>query len=150
MRPLLVVGLLTAALVVYFVLLGVRAIELIRSGSAVAVGLGIGVLLLPLLGALVVAMELRFGVATGRLARRLRDGGGLPAGFPDPATLPQRPSGRVDRGAADAYFSAVRAQVEAAPEDWRGWYALGEAYDLAGDRKRARSAMRRAIALADQ
>jgi len=39
-------------------------------------------------------------------------------------------------------------QVEAAPEDWRGWYRLGHAYDLAGDRKRARSAMRQAIELA--
>ena len=43
---------------------------------------------------------------------------------------------------------SIRAEVEAAPDDWRGWYRLAHAYDLAGDRKRARSAMRQAIELA--
>ena len=70
------------------------------------------------------------------------------ADCPTIPTLPRRPSGRVDRDAADAHFEVIRAEVEAAPEDWRGWYRLAHAYDLAGDRKRARSAMRHAIELA--
>ena len=44
---------------------------------------------------------------------------------------------------------SIRAEVEAAPEDWRGWYRLAHAYDLSGDRKRARSSMRHAIELAN-
>jgi Flp pilus assembly protein TadD len=37
--------------------------------------------------------------------------------------------------------------VEDAPDDWRTWFRLGIAYDDAGDRRRAREAMRRAISL---
>lgn len=142
-RTKITVGLLTLALVVYFVLLGGRAIALIQAGGAAGLALGIGVLLLPVIGAVLVFWELRFGWQTQRLARRLAADGQLP----DVPDLPLRPSGRVERDAADAYFATVRTRVEAAPEDWRAWFALANAYDLAGDRKRARSAMRHAIAL---
>jgi Flp pilus assembly protein TadD len=43
----------------------------------------------------------------------------------------------------------VRTRVEADPDSWARWFELAVAYDNAGDRKRARSAMRRAIALHD-
>jgi len=142
----LIVGLLTAALIVYFWLLTDRAVALLTSGSMAGIALGIGVLLLPVLGVVVVVFELRFGWQTQTLGRRLAADGGLP----DDSELPRRPSGRVDRDAADAHFNHIRAQVEAAPEDWRGWYRLAHAYDLAGDRKRAREAMRQAIELARQ
>ena len=144
MRIRLIVGLLVAALAVYFWLLADRAVALLASGSAAGIALGIGVLLLPVLGVVVVVFELRFGWQTQTLGRRLAADRGLP----DDSELPRRPSGRVDRDAADAHFEFIRAQVEAAPEDWRGWYRLAHAYDLAGDRKRAREAMRQAIELA--
>ena len=142
-RTKITVALLTLALLAYFVLLGGRAVALIRSGGAAGIALGIGVLLLPIIGAVLVFWELRFGWQTQRLARQLAQDGQLP----DVADLPVRPSGRVERAAADAHFETVKARVESAPDDWRGWYALAHAYDLAGDRKRARSAMRHAIAL---
>ncbi len=62
--------------------------------------------------------------------------------------MPRRASGRIEREAADAHFEVIRTEVEAAPDDWRGWYRLAQAYDLSGDRKRARAAMRHAIELA--
>ena len=138
-----VVGILTAVLIVYFWLLADRAIALIGSGSAAGIALGIGVLLLPIIGVVLVGWELRFGWQTQKLARRLAADDLLP----DDSELPRRASGRVERDAADAHFEVVRGEVEAAPEDWRGWYRLAHAYDLAGDRKRARSAMRQAIEL---
>jgi hypothetical protein len=137
------VAVLVAVLVVYFVLTVQRAWTLLTSGSAVLALLGVGVLLLPVVGAVLVAAELRFGLASQRLGERLAAEGGLPAD-----DLPRRPSGRVERAAADAVFARRRAEVEAAPEDWRSWFRLGVAYDDAGDRRRAREAMRRAIALA--
>lgn len=140
----LIVGLLTAALLVYFWLLTDKALALLTSGTTAGIALGVGVLLLPVLGAVLVAFELRFGWQTQTLGRRLTADGGLP----DDSVLPRRPSGRVDRDAADAHFEVVRTEVEAAPDDWRGWYRLAHAYDIAGDRKRAREAMRRAIELA--
>ena len=143
-RVRIVVGILVAVLLVYFWLLAGRAVALITSGSAAGVALGIGVLILPVLGVVLVAYELRFGLQTQRLARRLA----LEDGLPDDSALPRRASGRIERDAADAHFEVVRTEVEAAPDDWRGWYRLAHAYDIAGDRKRARSTMRHAIELA--
>jgi Flp pilus assembly protein TadD len=61
--------------------------------------------------------------------------------------LPRRPSGRVDRDAADAWFEGRRAEVEENSGDWRAWYRLAYAYDVAGDRRRARATMRKAVDL---
>jgi Flp pilus assembly protein TadD len=68
-------------------------------------------------------------------------------GVPADEIAPRLPSGRVDRNAADARFDLRRVEVEADPADWRGWYRLALAYDDAGDRRRARAAMRHAIDL---
>ncbi|WP_156756902.1 hypothetical protein [Actinokineospora pegani] len=135
---------LSAVLVVYFVLLGGRALALFRDGSPIAVALGVGVVLLPVVGAWIVWSTLRFGVRTSELGRRLAAEDGLP----DTLDLPRTPSGRVDRSAADAWFETQRAAAEQAPDDWRSWYRLAVAYDVAGDRSRARDAMRKALELA--
>ncbi len=139
------VAVLAAALVAYFWLLGQRGVYLVQTGTLVGIGLGIGVLLLPIIGAVLLVFELRFGAATARLARQLADDGELP----DDSALARRPSGRIERASADAYFETVKTKVEADEGNWRLWYELGYAYNLAGDRKRARAAMRRAIELAD-
>jgi hypothetical protein len=78
----------------------------------------------------VIVREVRFGRETQRLGRMMaRD----PDGIDDEPELVRRPSGRVDRAAADAVFAHRRAQVEAARDDWRRWYRLAEAYGEAGD-----------------
>jgi hypothetical protein len=133
---------LVVVLAVYLLLAGDRALILLRTGKPLLVLLAFAVLVVPVVGAVLVAFEVRFGRATQRLGEQLGREGGLPAD-----DLPRRPSGRVDRKAADAAFAVRRAEVEAAPEDWRGWFRLGIAYDDAGDRRRGRAALRRAIAL---
>ncbi|MCG3752790.1 MULTISPECIES: tetratricopeptide repeat protein [Amycolatopsis] len=135
--------LMTAALVVYLVLLADRAVALLQTGTPAGIALGIGVFLLPLLGVWIVVVTWRSGMQIQRLSRRLDAEGGLP----DVSDLPRRPSGRVDRDAADAWFDERRAEVEADQENWRPWYRLAYAYDIAGDRRRARATMRKAIEL---
>ena len=135
---------LTAVLIVYLVLLADRAVLLIQAGGAVGVALGVAVLILPLIGVWYVVAQWRNGLRIDRLAKRLAAEGGLP----DTSGLPRRPSGRVDREAADEWFAQRRVEVEQSPEDWRAWFRLAHAYDVAGDRGRAREAMRRAIELA--
>ena len=130
-------------LLAYLVLMGGRAITMITSGEPVFIALGLAILVFPVLGAVLVVDQLRFGAATERLARRLDDEGALP----DVSHLPRRPSGRVQREAADEWFDAKQSELEAAPRDWRRWFALAQAYDLAGDRNRGRKAMRKAIDL---
>jgi hypothetical protein len=140
-NPLVAVIVLVAALAVYFLLIGYRGLYLLGQDRWVLRLLGAAVLVLPLIGIWVVVAELRFGLASQRLAERLIAEGESAR----PPELPRLPSGRPDRSAADALFAAQRELVEAAPEDWRGWFRLAQIYDLAGDRRRARAALRTAI-----
>lgn len=134
--------LLAAVVALYLVAIGWRGVLLLGSGEPVGVALGVGLLVLPLVGAWAVVRELRFGRDTERLAAELDAVGGLPVD-----DLPRRPSGRVERAAADALYARFRAEVDQAPQDWAAWFRLSCAYDVAGDRKRARAAMRHAIDL---
>jgi cytochrome c-type biogenesis protein CcmH/NrfG len=141
MRPKVVVAVLVLAFAFYAVTIGWRGVLLIGDGRLVPVLLGLAVLALPLVAGWAVWREVRFGMATERLGRCLDAEGGLPLD-----DLPRRPSGRIDRAAADASFGAYRDAVEADPQDWRRWYRLALAYEAAGDRRRARAAAREAVA----
>ncbi|AOW94508.1 hypothetical protein BFN03_06065 [Rhodococcus sp. WMMA185] len=134
---------MVAALVFYFVLLGQRGIELIQDGGGAAVGLGIGVLILPVLGAWIVYATLRAGFQHQYLSRRIAE----ESLELDVTDLPRRPSGRIERDAADALFQQVKSEWEEDPDNWRHSYRLARAYDYAGDRGRARETMRRAVEL---
>ena len=64
-----VVVLLVFAFGVYVLLLGERAVALLRDPRLVLKVLGVGVLLLPVVGVVMVVKELRFGQEAERLAR---------------------------------------------------------------------------------
>jgi cytochrome c-type biogenesis protein CcmH/NrfG len=142
MRTKVVLTVMLLVVVFYAGLIGFKGIALLGSGSVVGVLLGLALLVLPVLGLLLVWREVEFGRRTAELGRALDAEGGLPLD-----DLPRRPSGRVDRAAADAAFEQMRIEAESSPEDWRVWYRLALAYDAAGDRTRARAAARHAIAV---
>lgn len=144
MRTKAVVAVLVAVVVFYAVLIGAKGVAFVASGEPVAVLLGVGVLVIPVIGLVLVWREVEFGRRSAELAGVLEAEGGLPAD-----DLPRRPSGRVEREAADLAFTERLAEVEADGDSWRAWYRLALAYDDAGDRTRARAAVRRAIALYD-
>lgn len=118
------------------------AFALVRAPQPMAKAFGVGVVLVVLVTVGVLAREVWFGRQTERLADRLEAEGGLPLD-----DLPRSPGGRIDRAAADAQFDVRRAEVEAAPRDWRARYRLALAYDASGDRRRARQAARDAVRL---
>ena len=139
----LTIAFMCVALLVYIVLLGRSAVLMIGSGRAVAVVLGVALLILPAIGLWAMIATLRAGFAHQKLARLVvEDGMEL-----DVSALPRRPSGRIERDAADALFDTVRAELDSDPDDWRRWYRLARAYDYAGDRGRAREAMKKAVEL---
>lgn len=140
LSPKRAVVVIAVVFIAYAALLGWRGVLLIGTGDPVAIGLGAAVLVIPIVGVYLVWRELQFGRQTEALARELAESGGLPVD-----DLPRRPSGRIDRAAADAAFTKYKQEAEAAPDDWRVWFRLSTAYDAAGDRKRARSTMRTAI-----
>jgi len=133
--------LMAVLLALYIALVGWRAVQFIQTGEPAAVGIGIALLVLPVVAAWALWREIAFGVRSQALMRRLEAEGGLDL------DLPVTPSGRPERAGADAAFPAFREAAEAEPDSWRAWLRLGLAYDAAGDRRRARSAVRRAITL---
>lgn len=136
------VAVMAVLLALYVVLVGQRAWILLTSGGPIGIVMGIALIVLPLIGVWAIWREIRFGLRAAALATRLETEGGLPAD-----ELNVRESGRPDREQVDALFPAYRADVEAHPDDWRAWFRLGLAYDGAGDRRRARQAIRTAISL---
>ncbi|KUI42431.1 hypothetical protein AU197_15160 [Mycobacterium sp. IS-1590] len=146
LRIQLLIGFMCVALVVYFVLLGRLAMAFVRTGEPAAVGLGLALMGLPLIGLWAMLSTLRAGLAHQRLARIVHDEGMEL----DVSALPRMPSGRIQRDAADALFVTVRAELENDPQNWRRWYRLARAYDYAGDRSRAREAMRKAVEMEER
>ena len=143
LRVQLLIAFFCLALIFYFVMLTRTAVALVRSGTPAAVALGIGVLILPVVGAWAMVATLRAGLAHQRLARlAAQDEMEL-----DVTDLPRTPSGRIARDAADALFQTARSELDADPDNWRRWYRLARAYDYAGDRSRARETMRKAVAM---
>ena len=137
----LMIALMCAALLVYLVLLGRTAVLMIGSGRGVAIAMGSALLIMPAIGLWAMVATVRAGLAHQKLARlAAEDGMEL-----DVSALPRRPSGRIERDAADALFATVRAELDDDPHNWRRWYRLARAYDYAGDRTRAREAMRKAV-----
>jgi hypothetical protein len=118
----------------------------LTSGEPAAIGLGAALMIMPLIGIWVLVSTLRAGLAHQRLGRIVKDEGMEL----DVSSLPRMASGRVERGAADALFVTVRDELEQDPDNWRRWYRLARAYDYAGDRGRAREAMKKAVEMEEQ
>lgn len=141
-RPFLGALAMSVLVVLFGAAVAGRGLALVRTGDPVAVALGVAVLLLPVLGLGLLVREWRLAVDVQRMADRLAADGALPVD-----DLPRSAGGRVDRAAADAAFAHARRGVEEAPDDWAAWFRLGFAYDAAGDRRRAREALRTAARL---
>ena len=134
--------LVTVLLALYVWQVAGRSAALIGTGEPVAMAIGAGVLVLPLLVVGLVGREFLLAGTVQRMADDLADRGRLPVD-----DLPRSPGGRIDRDAADAAFGPYRDAVDADPTSWEAWYHLAFAYDAARDRRRAREALRKAAAL---
>lgn len=142
MKARIAVIVMSALLVFYLVVMASRAVLFVTSGEAIGVVIGIALIVLPIIGVWALCREVVFGFRSERLMKLLEEQGKLPL-----VDVPRRPSGRPVRAAADAAFPEYRDAVDVSPENWQAWARLGLAYDAAGDRKRARGAIRTAITL---
>jgi tetratricopeptide (TPR) repeat protein len=132
-----------AALVfMYLALLGQQGYLFLIQDNWVSKLMGFFILILPLFGMWGILVELRFGLAIEKLGKQLESEGQWPRfrfGF--------MPSGRANKAEALQEFGEYKEKAEADPENWRSWFSLGLIYDACGNRKLARAAMRKAIAL---
>jgi tetratricopeptide (TPR) repeat protein len=134
--------LVTLLLALYAWQVAGRGVAMVGTGKPVLVAIGLAVLVIPLLVLGLIAAEYRLATRVQRMADVLVAAGELPVD-----DLPRSPGGRIDRAAADEAFGPYREAVEREPASWRAWYRLAFAYDAAGDRRRARGALRKASAL---
>ncbi|MFF8818386.1 MULTISPECIES: hypothetical protein [Leucobacter] len=141
-RAILGVSLMSALLVLYFAFAGLKALALLGTGDAIAVLMGVALLVFPILGAWALVREIMFGFASTKLVDALAEAGELPEELVDVEVT------RAEvRQVADAAFPKYREAAEAPGAGWPEFLRLGLVYDAAGDRKRARSAIRQAISL---
>lgn len=136
---------MTALTAMYVVLLGEKGILLLAEANPIAKLLGGFVVLFPVVAIWAIVRELVFGLKIEKAGKELEDSGRWPR-----FDFELRPSGRPTSDSAAREFDRMKAQVEANEHDWVSWFALGLAYDAAGDRRRARAAMRKALSLREQ
>ena len=135
------VGLMLALTLFYVFTLFSRGLILLFEPNFLAVAMGIGIIIFPLFALWALSAEIRFGLASQKLARRI-----LAMEIPG-LDLDLRPSGRATKESAEAELRRVQ-ELASGSDDFTRWFLLGEAYKAAGDRNQARSSMRKAIALA--
>jgi len=140
-RPMIAALFMAVLLVIYLAFTVNYAWILIRDDSALVNAMGYALAILPVLGAWGLAAELVFARRSAKLTTELEKRGLLPG-----EELPSLTSGRPNREAAEAVFPQFKTDTENNPESWESWLRLGLAYDACGDRRRARWAVRRAIA----
>ena len=133
---------MSALVLMYLVLVADRSFALVGSGELVGIAIGLLMLFLPAVAFWGIFMELRFGLRIEKLGEQLKKENAWPQ-FP----FELRPSGRPTKESAQEVFEQFRLDVEADQNNWKAWFSLGLAYDAAGDRARARKAMRQAIIL---
>lgn len=141
-RPMIAALFMALLLVIYLAFTVNYAWILIRDASPLANAMGYALAVLPVLGAWGLAAELVFARRSAKLTTELEKRGLLPG-----EELPSLTSGRPNREAAEAAFPQFKKDAEDNPESWESWLRLGLAYDACGDRRRARWAVRKAIAL---
>lgn len=139
------VVLIGAALVLYFVLMGQKAVLLMASGEPVGIAMGAAMIVLPLIGAWALAREIQFGIQAERLGTKLDSEGGMPA-----VETELTPSGRIAKTDAEPLIQRYTTDADTAADDWRARYRLGVVQDAAGRRKDARASIRAAIRLSRQ
>ena len=96
-----------------------RGWDFVASGEPAAVGLGLAVLILPVLAGVLVWREVSFGFRMQKLGEQVE--------LVDDRTLEQR-----------------IADAQADPADWLTWYWVGVGYLDVGDKKQARAALEHA------
>ena len=127
---------------VYVGLLANTGITLLKINDPIAIGMGVLILVFPVFALWLTIAEYRFGWQLEKLSKQIEDSGNYPV-----FEFEFRPSGRPTKESANMVFVEYAKKVAADEGNYLLWFALGLAYDAAGDRRRARASMRRALKL---
>ncbi len=115
---------------------------LVRDPSLLVQAMGYALVVLPLLGAWGLTTELLFARRASKLTERLNAKGMSPD-----LGVTAMANESLRRDAALKEFDRFRSETQNNPQSWESWLRLGLVYYQCGDKRRARSAVRRAISL---
>lgn len=135
---------MVAITLLYAFLLFERGIVLVASSDPISIALGLAILLFPFTAIAAIFYEIRFGIRLSKLSTLLQK---------SPIQVPEyelRPSGRAEKDSGEAVFRDLEKRIQQDEQNHLLWFLLADSYDKLGDRKRARSAARKAISLAKQ
>lgn len=135
---------IVAITLLYAFLLLERGLVLISSTDALSIALGLAILFFPFTAIAAIFYEIRFGIRLSKLASLLEQ---------SQLDVPEyeiRPSGRAEKASGEAAFRQLEQRIQQDEQNYLLWLMLADSYDKLGDRKRARSAARKAISLAKQ
>lgn len=133
---------MVAITLLYAFLLLERGLVLVSSADPVGIALGLAILFFPFAAIAAIFYEIRFGMSLSRLARLLEQ-----SQIAAPA-YELRPSGKAEKASGEAAFRELEQRIQQDEQNYLLWFLLADSYDKLGDRKRARSAARKAISLA--
>ncbi|MEV6770191.1 hypothetical protein AB0N05_16360 [Nocardia sp. NPDC051030] len=134
------VGLMGTAWLVY------TAGGFLLTASPAGIAIGASLAGFGVMAAWLIASQIRFGMRADRLLNLMVEEGD-PRCYPE---IERTPSGRVNQTAAARYRDERRRAAEESPEDWRMWFLLGGAHEMAKDHRSAVAALRMATTLQAQ
>lgn len=142
LKQLLAPVLVTLLLAIFLYAAGTRIVAMVRTGEPIiiAIACAVSLVLVAILWGIYKEWSMAFTVQ--KMGALLEAEGALPVD-----DLPRSPGGRIDHEVASEQFEALRLATEQDLDNWKPWYNLAFGYDAAGDRKRAREALRTAARL---
>jgi hypothetical protein len=124
---------LTAILLVYLGFTVLRGLDFLSVDDPAVQALGIAVLILPILGAILIYREIKFGKLSYLMGQTISDN-----------YLPT--NDLTDEQKRD-YLDLAIERAKSQMENWQAWYSVALAYDLLKERKLAREAMKYSVEL---
>ena len=124
---------LTAILLVYLGFTVLRGLDFLSVDDPAVQALGIAVLILPILGAILIYREIKFGKLSYLMGQTISDD-----------FLPT--NDLTDEQKRD-YLDLAIERAKSQMENWQAWYSVALAYDLLKERKLAREAMKYSVEL---
>lgn len=124
---------LAGILAVYMFFAASRGVDLLHSTDPAVKGLGIAVLILPLLGTVLIYREIKFGKLSYEMGQAI-----------DAKYLPLKDD---DEAGRRSFLENAIEVTKQDMENWQAWYSVALGYDLLHERRLARDAMQYSVEL---
>ncbi len=124
---------LTVILLVYLGFTVLRGLDFLSVDDPAVQALGIAVLILPILGAILIYREIKFGKLSYLMGQTISDD--------------YLPTNDLTEEQKRDYLDLAIERAKSHMENWQAWYSVALAYDLLKERKLAREAMKYSVEL---